>query len=460
MGEYHSLNNIFEMVREQWGSRLGFILTTAGFAIGIGNIWRFPYVMGQNGGGIFLLIYILCVLFIALPLMVMEVSLGRKLQLSPIVGMRKLKAHPLWQLMGWLGYTGLLLIIGNALVIISWVMLYLIGFGDGHLTQLSPNQVEEEFLLSVSNFKSVTAGVFLTLIIIYLVGKKNLQKGLEKIIKLLMPILCTLLLLLTIWANTLEGAWEGLKWYLYPDFSQLNSGIFFAALGQAFYSVGVGMFVGFVFGSYLKPKDSDVPGSIFIVVALDTLISFVAGLLIFPALFAFNMSPDSGSSLLFVSMTNLFLIAPFGRFLGVIFFAFILLAAITSILSTTESMTTTTVEFLKINRKKALIINCILLLIISIIIVLSFGKWQETKLFGLSIFALLDFIGGNIFLPLGALVLCLYVGYRWKFSNFMEETNQGASRFKVTRGWAPLVKYVIPLVIISILAQGIWDLLQ
>jgi len=287
------------------------------------------------------------------------------------------------------------------------------------------------------------------------VAARGLQGGVELVSKIFMPILLVMFILLAIGSNTLEGSEEGLKWYLSPDFSKINFQVVLAALGQIFFSIGIALTAGFVFGSYLDPKKSDIPGSVGIVVFFDTAIAILAGFVIFPALFAFDIEPNAGPGLLFVTMASLFKEVPFGMFFGGIFFFLVFIAGFTSIIGLLEAIISTIMDSMNIARIKAVIITVSTTFLLTIPSVLGFGVWQDIQPLGFSFFGLFDFISGKILLPLGGILISVYVAYIWGFSNFMRETNEGAESFKVTKLWGFLMKYVIPIIIFIILVQGL-----
>jgi NSS family neurotransmitter:Na+ symporter len=293
-------------------------------------------------------------------------------------------------------------------------------------------------------------------VLITFILSRGLQGGVEQVSKVFMPVLLIFFILLAAGANTFEGSSEGLKWYLSPDFSKINGKVILAALGQVFFSIGVGLAGGFVFGSYLDPKKSDIVGSVIIVVIIDTAIAILAGLIIFPALFAFGFAPDSGPRLLFVTMASLFSVVPFGRIIGAFFFFLVFIAGLTSILGLVESVASSFIDSFKFSRVKSVLIAISITFILCIPSILSFGPWSHVKILGLDFFQLTDFVSGSILLPLGGLLISLFVAYKWGFNDFMKETNEGTGRLKVTQSWHLLLKLIIPIVIIIILIYGIF----
>ena len=444
------------MVRENWGSRFGFIMATAGFAIGMGNIWRFPYITGESGGGAFILIYLVFTVLIGIPLLTAEISLGRKAQLTPIAGMKKLSSeNKFWQSIGWVEVIAAILIMAYYLMILAWVVVYFVEFTVGNISDKSPEQINNNFDYLVAKPSTVIAYSFGIIVLIGVVLARGLQNGVEKISKIFMPMLLIFFVILAIGSNTFEGSFEGLKWYLSPDFSKINGGVILAALGQVFFSIGVGLAGGYVFGSYLDPKTSDVPGSVGLVVAFDTAIAIISGLVIFPALFAFGLQPDEGAELLFVTMSSLFTKVPFGQFVGAFFFFLVFIAGLTSILGLVEAVTSTFIDSFDIRRNRAVILSTTLTFFLSIPSILSFGPWKNITLMGMDFFKLTDYISGQILLPLGGLLISIYVAWSWGFEKFKEETNIGSGKLKVTNAWMVFLKFLIPIVIGIILVSGI-----
>ena len=444
------------MKRENWGSRFGFIMATAGFAVGMGNIWRFPYIVGENGGGAFIIVYLILTAIIGIPLLTAEISLGRKAQLTPLKGMKKLSGDSsIWNIIGWVEITATLLILGFYLMIMAWVTVYLKEYITGEAFAYNATNIQSHFVELQGNSSSILLYCLGIALLIAFVTARGLQGGVELVSKIFMPILLVMFILLAIGANTLEGSEEGLKWYLRPDFSKINFQVVLSALGQIFFSIGIALTAGFVFGSYLDPKKSDIPGSVGIVVLFDTTIAILAGFVIFPALFAFDIEPNAGPGLLFVTMATLFKEVPFGMFFGGVFFFLVFIAGFTSIIGLIEAIISTIIDSMNISRIKAVIITVSSTFLLTIPSVLGFGVWQDIQPFGFSFFGLFDFISGKILLPLGGILISVYVAYIWGFSNFMRETNEGAKNLKVTKLWGFLMKYVIPIIIFIILVQGL-----
>jgi len=438
-------------------------MATAGFAIGLGNIWRFPYMVGTNGGGAFLVVYLAICFTICVPLFIAEISLGRKTRLSPIQGMRKLthKGSP-WVLIGWIGAIACILLMSYYLMVIGWMAAYFVKAVSGVFAGATPEQTEAMFTGFVADPVQVGAYTLGIVILLGVIVTRGLKNGVEKACKWMLPILMVMLLILA--AKSLmmspqvegaQGAMAGLKWYVTPDFSKLDGGVVLAALGQAFFSIGIGIACAFVYGSYLAP-DSDLPADAVIVIALDTGIAVVAGLVIFPALFCFGMDPQAGPGLLFQTMPVIFGQIPGGSIFASMFFFLVVLAGLTSGMGYLEAPATTFGELLGISRKKAVWSVLAVMYILGIPSILSQGPWSHIMIFGKNFFDLADYISGCVMMPVDALLIALYTAFVWKFSGFKEASNVGAKGFKITNAWKPLVVVVVPVAVFIIMVTAIF----
>ena len=442
--------------RESWGSRFGFIMAAAGFSIGLGNIWRFPYLTGVNGGGAFVLVYLLIVLLIGIPLFTMEMSLGRKTQLNPVEGMRSLtKKGSIWVLFGWLGVISAFLILTYYIQIMGWILAYLFKMISGSLRGLTADEYAQAFINFTSNTVVVSSFTLACAIIIGLISARGLENGIEKACNIMMPTLFTMLIILAIRSLTLPGAMAGLRWYLNVDFSKINGSVVLAALGQSFFSIGIASGGAFIYGSYLK-KDSDIPTDAAIIVAFDTLAALIAGLVMFPAIFALGLKPDAGPSLLFVTMSNLFNKLPAGSLFGGMFFLLIFFAALSSAIGYLEPVVMTCTELFKMSRKRAVWLSLIAIYIIGYPTILAQGPWTNVLIGGRNLFDFADYLSGNIAMPLGALTLSFYTLLVWKFDKYQEETNIGSEKLKVYDWWCPLIKFLIPIALVIIFITGVF----
>lgn len=442
--------------KENWGSRLGFILGASGFSIGLGNIWRFSYVAGENGGGAFLLIYILIVILIGIPLFLIESGLGRKSQSSAIPGLRKLtkKGSP-WVAIGWLGVITAVLITSYYLMIMGWIVAYLYKILLGTFNGVNSDQVATIYENLISSPWEVIGFTLIPTVIIALILSKGVRDGIERFVKVVMPLLFVMIIFLTFYSISLPGSMEGLIWYLKPDFSEINAGIFLEALGQAFFSIGIGFAAAFTYGSYLKPKESNLIEDGVWVVSLDTAIAFLTGLIIFPALFAFSMEPNSGAGLLFLSFPMLMEQMPFGNIFGFTFFFLVILAAITTGVGLIEGIVANTRELFNLKRKTSVWFVTLIVFLLSIPSILSQGPWSSFTLFGRDIFEFVDYVSGNILLTFGGLLMSLYVVFKWTFENFQQDINIGSNRLKMPTMAKPIIVVAMPIVIFIILISGL-----
>ena len=447
-------------MRATWASRFGFIMATAGFAVGLSNIWRFPYITGMNGGGAFLLLYLVIVLFIGVPLMTAEISLGRRTQLTPIAAMRELTGsrwHP-WNLLSWLGVIVAVVIQAYYVMLVAWIVGYFFMIASGQFDGAGQREIAATYELFTRSPGPTLLYTFLIIAALAALVTRGLQDGLERMARIAMPLLFVLMVLLAGWSLTFPGAGEGLAWFLTPDFSAITSTTVLAALGQAFYSIGIGMAAAFALGSFLDRDSSDIPGNAAIVVACDTTVAVLAGLVMFPALFAFGLEPDAGPSLLFLTMTNLFAQMPAGSLFGGIFFLLLILAAMTSLAAMYEVLTATLVDVTRLSRRVAIAAVAVCWALLATPVVLAQGPWAGNWAFGMDLFTFLDQSSGQILLPLSGLMVALYAAYAWGFAAFRTETNRGAGRFQVTAVWRPLIVVVIPVAVAIVVLVG-WGLL-
>jgi len=443
-------------LRENWTGRMGFIFATAGFAIGLGNIWRFSYVAGNNGGGAFLIIYLIVILLFGIPLFYAEAALGRKTQSGIIIGLRKLtrKGSP-WVLIGWLGTLAAVLISSYYFMIMGWIIDYFFKILSGTFKGASTSQIANTYEEMVSNPWEVILFSLLSAVLIAVIVGRGVKNGIEKFSKFVMPLLIILLVVLAAFSISLPGAMEGIMWYLKPDFSVVTASTVLEAIGQAFFSVGIGLAATFTYGSYLKRENSNLVTDGIWVISLDTFVAFISGLVIFPALFAFDIAPDSGAGLLFLTIPNLFDLLPGGMFFGLLFFFLVIIAGLSTGVGLVEGVVVNIAEVFNLKRNTSIIISTILLMILAIPSILSQGPWQEVMLFGMNLFDFIDYLSGNILLPLGGLLISLYVTFAWKFKNYKEELNIGTTKLKITRTLQPVITVLIPCLILYVLVSSV-----
>ena len=444
-------------MREQWSSRVGFILATAGFSVGLGNVWRFPYLAGENGGGAFMVVYAVFALAIGIPLMTAEISLGRKTQRTGIAGMRSLTGSDRspWNLIGWLGTATAVLITSYYVMIIAWMVAYFVMLaGGGAGMGETPEQTRAAFDAFVARPGPAIGYSLLVVAVMVLVVSRGVARGIERLAKLLMPLLIVLLLVLAVRALTLPGAGAGLAWYLTPDFSALTASSYLAAMGQAFFSIGIGMAAAFGLGSFLDRKSADVPGNAALVVGFDTGVAIVAGLVLFPALFAFGMDPDQGAGLLFITMTSLFQQMPGGIVFGAAFFFLMIIAGFTSQVALFQILVSSLTDSLGVSRGRAMALCAGGAVLVGIPVILSQGPWSGVLIAGMNFFDIASTLSSDYMLPAGGLLIALYVASQWGWTRFRDETNQGAGRVRVTAAWRPFVRFAIPVAVTIVLLGG------
>jgi NSS family neurotransmitter:Na+ symporter len=445
--------------RETWASRLGFILAAAGWSIGLGNIWRFPYITGKYGGGAFVLLYLACLVIIAIPLFTIEFSLGRTSQSSITSGFRKLSPGKPWWIGGLIGILGNIFIFSYYTMVIGWVIAYLFKTVRGQYTGMTAGQITSIY----SDLTEGSGQVFLWQILVYvllgIIVSRGLVKGVEAFSKIAMPILFLMLIGLGLYALTLPGAMNGVEFYLKPDFTKINGEAIIAALGQVFFSVGVGFGATWAYGSYLSKK-ANIPGDAARIAFMDSAGALLAGFIIFPAAFAFGVNPDTGYELIFVTLPNVFGQMPGGSVFGTLFFFLVSVAALTSAIAHTECIASWIMDEFKwdriYSRTRAtwlVLSGCFLL---GIPTVLSFGPLSETKIFGKTFFEFIDYLSVNVFLIMAGLFLAVYVGWSLGIKRFTAVTNEGAGRLRVMPYWGFLIKYIIPAVILMLFIMKIF----
>ena len=431
--------------RGQWSSKIGFVFAAAGSAVGLGNIWRFPYVTGMNGGAAFVFVYLLCVLVIGLPYMYAEFALGRALQKNPVGAISKLKPGSSWVWVGGLGIITGLFILSYYAVIAGWTFGYI-------FKMMTPNMMSfSEFVGNVwLQIPLFAIFIILTVLIVY----GGIQGGIEKWSKILMPILFILLFILILYSNWLPGSGKGLEFYLKPDFSKITGKVFLAALGQAFFSMSLGMGLMVTYGSYISKKDNLVSSGFYVAIA-DTLVAFMAGLVVFPALFAMNQNPAAGPGLVFNIFPAIFERMPMGMVIGVVFFILLSIAALTSTISLLEVPTAFLVDEKGTARKFAVWLVGGIVFILGLPSALSQGaiSWLSKPIVaGMEFLSLMDFIWGNLSLTAGAFLLSLFVGWVWGAKHAAAEISIGCPGFtKWASLWGFIIRFITPITILIIL---------
>ena len=441
-----------------FSSNLGAILAATGGAIGLGNIWRFPYTVGQNGGGAFIIMYIVFVFLLGVPVMMSEIIIGRRSQQNVVGAFRVLAPkHKGWMGVGFLGIAAAFIIYAFYSVVAGWTLNYIVLSSSGQLTGKSPIEISQLFV-------TFTQGSFLPLVYQFLffaltasIIILGVQKGIEKYTKILMPILFFLMILLCVRSLTLSGAKEGLDFIFKPDFSKINGSSVLDALGQALFSLSIGMGALITYGSYIRKEDNLFTTSLWIAGA-DTFIAILAGVAIFPAVFAFGLSPAAGPSLVYEVLPNVFNSMPGGRFFAILFFVLLTIAALTSTISLLEVLVLWAVEELHWSRRKAAIILSFVVFVIGAFCTFSFGLLSNLKIFGLTIFGLCDKLTATYMMPIGALLFTLFIGwYLPKTEVYDELSNSGQLKARYFKIFYFIIRYIAPIALTIILLTGIFS---
>ncbi|WP_411739196.1 sodium-dependent transporter [Peribacillus sp. S4] len=440
--------------QDQWTSKLGFILAAAGSAIGLGAIWKLPYMTGENGGGVFFLLFIIFTLLIGAPILIAEFTIGRNAQKDAISAYKHIAPGKPWALIGYGGVVASIILLSFFSVVGGWIISYLARSFTGSLSNLTQEEYGNFFNTIISNpYETVIAQLLFMVFTIWVV-QGGVSKGIEKANKYMMPSLFILFIILLIRSLTLDGAMEGVKFFLKPDFSALTGETILLALGQSFFALSVGVSVMVTYASYLSKKE-DITKSAFSVVGLNIFISLLAGLVIFPAVFALGFSPSSGPGLVFVVLPAVFNEMALGGIFMFIFFILLLFATLTTAFSILEIVVAAMIKGDSAKRKKASWIAGITVFLIGIPSALSFGVLSDVKIFNLSIFDFADYLTSNIALPVGALFISLFIGYQMKRIEVQKEFETGAdsgrSLFKL---WYFLIRYIVPIMIILVFLKS------
>ena len=452
------------MQRERLGSRLGFILLSAGCAIGVGNVWKFPWMVGQYGGGAFVVCYVLFLLILGLPIMTMEFAIGRASQKSPVRAYQALeKPGSKWHIHGYLAMIGNYLLMMFYTTVCGWMLYYFYLTVSGRFVGATSEQVQAAFPEMLG--KPVVMAVCMVAVVIvgFMINSFGLQGGLERVTKVMMIILLAIMVILAINSIVTEGSGEGLRFYLIPDLGRMQecgiANVIVAAMNQAFFTLSLGIGAMAIFGSYIG-KGRALLGEAVNVAILDTFVAFTAGLIIFPACFAFGVAPDSGPNLIFVTLPNIFNHMALGRLWGSLFFVFMAFAAFSTVLAVFENIMSCCMDLTGWSRKKTAAINIVLMILLSLPCVLGFNVWSGFQPFGAgsNVLDLEDFLVSNIWLPLGSLVYLLFCTSRcgWGWKNFKEEANEGGG-LKVKDNIRFYVSYILPVIVLIIFALGIKD---
>lgn len=453
------------MEREKFSSRLGFILISAGCAIGLGNVWRFPYITGKYGGAAFVLIYLFFLIVLGLPIMVMEFAVGRASQKSIATSFNVLeKKGSKWHIYRYFGMAGNYLLMMFYTTIGGWMLAYFVKMVKGDFAGLDTEGVSAAFGSLSTDMTQMIFWMVLIVVIGFAVCSMGLQKGVEKITKIMMVVLLALMVLLAVRSCTLEGASEGLKFYLLPDFGKLSEykiqEVIFAAMGQAFFTLSLGIGALAIFGSYIG-REHKLTGEAVSITILDTMVALIAGLIIFPACSAFSVNPGEGPGLVFVTLPNVFNAMKGGRLWGALFFLFMSFAALSTIIAVFQNIISFAQDLWSWNVKKAALINGIAIFLLSLPCIFGMTILSDFTILGKDIMGFEDFLVSNNLLPLGSLVYLLFcvTRYGWGWENFLKEANTGEG-ISFPRKIKVYLTFILPVIVLYIFVQGYWSLFQ
>ena len=452
------------MERETLKSRLGFILLSAGCAIGIGNVWKFPYIAGQGGGGAFVLFYLIFLVILGLPIMTMEFAVGRASRKSPVRAYQALeKPGQKWHIHGYFTLIGCYLLMMFYTTVAGWMLHYFYMTATGKLAGLNAEQVAGKFTEMLASPATMTFWMVFVVVVSILVCAKGLQSGLERVTKGMMIALLLIMVVLAVNSLFMPGAKEGLSFFLVPDFARMQEvgvvNTLVSAMNQAFFTLSLGIGAMSIFGSYIGKEHSLLGESVRIVV-LDTFVAITAGLIIFPACFTYHVDQTSGPSLIFITLPNIFANMSMGRLWGSLFFLFMAFAATSTVLAVFENIICCGMELTGCSRKKSSLVNLVLIILLSMPCVLGYNlwAWDGFAVFGGAVLDVEDFLVSNLFLPLGSLVYLLFCVTRsgWGWQNYQKEVNTGKG-LKVQDWMRGYLTYVLPLIVVFIFAFGLYD---
>ena len=448
------------MEREKFGSRLGFILISAGCAIGLGNVWRFPYIVGKYGGAAFLLIYFLFLLIFGIPIMTMEFAVGRASRKSVADAFRALEPKGTkWHLFGGVGVVGNYLLMMFYTSVTGFMFIYFLKMLRGDFTGQTTEAISGAYAEMTGNPWLVVGFMLLTVVLGFAICSLGFQKGVEKITKVMMLALLAIISVLAVRSLVLEGAAEGVKYYLIPDFKKMTQynilEVIFAAMGQAFFTLSIGMGSMAIFGSYLG-HEKRLLGESVSVALLDTFVAFMAGLIVIPSCFAYGIDPGSGPDLLFKTLPNVFNAMPGGRIWGSFFFLFMIFAAVSTVIAVFENIVNFGIELWGWSRRKSSLINMGLVALLALPCALGFNVLSGVRPLGFDIMGFEDFIISNNILPLGSLVYVLFCTskkYGWGWDNFTQEANTGVGA-RFPRGLYVYAKFILPVIVVAVWVLG------
>ena len=448
------------MERENFKSKLGFILVSAGCAIGIGNVWRFPFVTGQNGGGIFVLLYLLFLVIMGIPVLTMELAIGRASKKSAVLAYKTLeKPKSKWHIHGWFCILGCYLLMMYYTPVSGWMLSYFFKFATGTFESgMSSEDVSNVFSNLMSNPTEMIIWMAIMAIAGFFVCSKGIQNGIEKVSKVMMILLLTLIIILAVNSLALTGAAEGIKFYLVPDMEKVKSigigHIITSAMSQAFFTLSLGIASMEIFGSYMT-REKTIPSESIKICILDTFVAITAGLIIFPACFSYGVQPDQGPALIFVTLPNVFVNMAGGRIWGTLFFLFMTFACFSTVIAVFENLISFSIDMFNLSRTKAVIINAIIMLIGCLPCIFGFNILSGFSIFGKGVLDIEDFIVSNLLLPVGAFLYSLFCStkFGWGFDGYLNECNQGKG-IKFPGFIKPYVKYILPVLVLIVFISG------
>lgn len=450
------------MKRESFKSRLGFILVSAGCAIGIGNVWRFPYVAGQNGGGIFVLFYLIFLVAMGLPVLTMELAVGRASRKSAVLGYKALeKPKSRWHIHGWVAMFGCYMLMMYYTTVSGWMVAYFFKFLKGDFRSgITADDTAAAFSGLLADPGQMAFWMVVTVVLGFLVCSRGLQNGLEKISKFMMSALLVLIVVLAVHSFTLSGAGKGIEFYLIPNLDTVSDvgikNVITAAMNQAFFTLSLGVAAMEIFGSYMG-KEHTLAGEGAKICALDTFVAIMSGLIIFPACFSYGVEVGAGPSLIFITLPNVFVNMTGGRVWGCLFFMFMTFASFSTVIAVFENIMSFAIDMFGWSRNKAALVNGVIILIASLPCVFGYNIWSDLNLIGgRDVLDSEDFIVSNLLLPIGSLVYLLFcvTKWGWGFEKYLDEANTGKG-LHISKKLKPYFQFILPLLILFILIQGL-----